>query len=410
MEQRRGPGKPFHSAGGIRGGILPALLRDAQAEFRTGAQASWQKKRLRAASSALVGPVRAALEADGEIVRRLAGRYACDALQLGRALNDYYHHEQPPGAFADLQERIGRTARTLRRGVLNEHGLQGSEERGETFAKTCADRAVRGLRRRVLASLIMAMNRDERGCLAFRQDNFALRGKTRTVESKIRAPRRRSDKKPENAGEAVEKAMQRAIEGAPRLAQDTGSRVLADATVDVAAEHDMLAVWRAATGECDYCRKLDGKPVDMGDGRGVHMRPPAHDGCTCTVELTARNVKGPAAQNAIGELTEDEPHAKIDWTKAEFLSEKALERHFEKHSDEFPGKSAEEYLAQARLLLQKPLIDGEVEELVRGDNSISRYEYSTNTFVATSSDGKIRTFFRPIEKEAYWIEEHERNK
>ena len=260
MEQRRGPGKPFHSAGGIRSGILPALLRDAQANFRTGAQASWQKKRLRAASSALVGPVRAALEADSEIVRRLAGRYAFDALQLGRALNDYYHHEQPPGAFADLQERIGRTARTLRRGVLNEHGLQGSEERGETFAKTCADQAVRGLRRRVLASLIMAMNRAES----------------------------RAEKKSEHAGEAVEKTMQRAIDSAPRLAQDTGSRVLADATVDVAAEHDMLAVWRAATGECRFCRDMDGKPVDMGDGRGVHMLPPAHDGCTCTVELTAR--------------------------------------------------------------------------------------------------------------------------
>lgn len=384
MEQRRGPGKPFHSAGGIRSGILPALLRDAQVDFRTGAQASWQKKRLQAAGRSLAGPVRAALEADGEIVRRLAGRYAFDALQLGRALNDYYHHEQPPGAFADLQERIGRTARTLRRGVLNEHGLQGSEERGETFAKTCADQAVRGLRRRVLASLIMAMNRAEN----------------------------RSDKKPENAGEAVEKAMQKAIEGAPRLAQDTGSRVLADATVDVAAEHDMLAVWRAATGECRFCRDMDGKPVDMGDGRGVHMRPPAHDGCTCTVELTAREKVYPDRPEPSAKLTEEAPGAKIDWSKAEFTTEKPLDYHYGKHRDEFPEfESAEEYLAAARDLLTKPLVDNAVEEFTRTDGSISRYEYATNYYVGTSPEGEIRTFFRPIDKEVYWlVEERTRNK
>ncbi len=56
-----------------------------------------------------------------------------------------------------------------------------------------------------------------------------------------------------------------------------------------------------------------------------------------------------------------------------------------------------------------PLEDGKVEQVVRSDGSISRYCYSTNEFVATTSDGNLRTFFRPKQGEAYWNEEHSRN-
>lgn len=67
-------------------------------------------------------------------------------------------------------------------------------------------------------------------------------------------------------------------------------------------------------------------------------------------------------------------------------------------------------MKRARDLLGAQLEPGKVEEVKRGDGSISRYDYTKNEFVATANDGHIRTFMRPIEKEAYWEYEHTRNK
>lgn len=100
-----------------------------------------------------------------------------------------------------------------------------------------------------------------------------------------------------------------------------------------------------------------------------------------------------------------------DWSKAEFTTDKPLQYHWGKHRDEFEaGITPEEYLKRARDLLGAQLEPGKVEEVKRGDGSISRYDYTKNEFVATANDGHIRTFMRPIEKEAYWEYEHTRNK
>ena len=48
-------------------------------------------------------------------------------------------------------------------------------------------------------------------------------------------------------------------------------------------------------------------------------------------------------------------------------------------------------------------------QLKRSDESISKYRFSTNDFVVINADGTIRTFFKPVDKEAYWQYELDRN-
>ena len=92
-----------------------------------------------------------------------------------------------------------------------------------------------------------------------------------------------------------------------------------------------------------------------------------------------------------------------------FVSEELFKRHFAKHVSEFGDITAEEYLRHASAMSNMPVSD-DVVQLVRSDGSVSKYCFSTNEFVVTTSDGDIRTYFKPKEKEAYWDEEIERNK
>ena len=108
-------------------------------------------------------------------------------------------------------------------------------------------------------------------------------------------------------------------------------------------------------------------------------------------------------------LTQQKETHSIDYSKAVFAGQHDMEWHFDKHKDEFQGWTEEEYLARAREILKQPLESGKLEEIQRADGSISRYCYSENEFVATTSDGNIRTFFRPKYREEYWNDERTRN-
>lgn len=99
----------------------------------------------------------------------------------------------------------------------------------------------------------------------------------------------------------------------------------------------------------------------------------------------------------------------IDYSKAVFAGSHDIKWHLDKHRSEFPGWTEDQYLQRAREILQAQLESGELEEISRSDGSISRYCFSTNEFVATTSDGNIRTFFKPKEREVYWEYKHERN-
>ena len=115
------------------------------------------------------------------------------------------------------------------------------------------------------------------------------------------------------------------------------------------------------------------------------------------------------AAYAARKLRESASSGIIDYSKAVFAGSRDIKWHLEKHRSEFPGWTEDQYLQRAREILQAQLESGELEEISRSDGSISRYCFSTNEFVATTSDGNIRTFFKPKEREVYWEYEHERN-
>ena len=121
------------------------------------------------------------------------------------------------------------------------------------------------------------------------------------------------------------------------------------------------------------------------------------------------NAQKREAYRARKDYTNTPKRAIIDYSKAVFAGKKDIAWHLNKHRADFDGWTEDQYLQRARDLLTEPLNPGELEEVTRSDGSISRYCYSTNEFVATTSDGNIRTFFKPEHGEEYWEDEHTRN-
>ena len=98
----------------------------------------------------------------------------------------------------------------------------------------------------------------------------------------------------------------------------------------------------------------------------------------------------------------------IGTTQRQFQSQELFTKHFEKHQAEYGTISTQEYLRQATLLADAELSD-DVVQLIRSDNSIAKYRFSTNDFLVLNEDGTIRTFFKPKSREAYWQNELDRN-
>ncbi len=80
--------------------------------------------------------------------------------------------------------------------------------------------------------------------------------------------------------------------------------------------------------------------------------------------------------------------------KAEYLQE-----HFEKHGDEFGYTTADEYLAGANRVVAAP---GVLHKLEAEDGDDVYYLESSNEFVIVSTDGYIRTYFKPNDGKAYF--------
>ncbi|MDR3976692.1 MAG: hypothetical protein Q3X33_01530 [Gemmiger sp.] len=121
------------------------------------------------------------------------------------------------------------------------------------------------------------------------------------------------------------------------------------------------------------------------------------------------NAQKRASYAARMDYTSTPKRAIIDYSKAVFSGKKDITWHLNKHKANFEGWTEEQYLRRARELLMEPLQLGELEEVTRSDGSVSRYCYRTNEFIATTSDGNIRTFFKPERGKEYWKDEHDRN-
>lgn len=83
----------------------------------------------------------------------------------------------------------------------------------------------------------------------------------------------------------------------------------------------------------------------------------------------------------------------------EFRNKALLSEHFEKHGEEFPYSSEEEYLAGANRALSNPNILHKTE---KEDGDDVYYLEATNEFLIVSKDGYIRTYFKPRKGMEYY--------
>ena len=170
--------------------------------------------------------------------------------------------------------------------------------------------------------------------------------------------------------------------------------------------------------DCEYCVRFDNyNTVEGYDPDRYYEMYENAEGDTPQEKINSMRREIDARKRALetaGEKKIRLPKAggsgKIKPSEAVFAGEKPFEWHWDKHKDEFPDWTQEQYLTRARELLSMPLEPGVLEEVTRSDGSISRYYFSGNEFVATTEDRNIRTFFRPIHGKEYWDVEHERNK
>lgn len=82
-----------------------------------------------------------------------------------------------------------------------------------------------------------------------------------------------------------------------------------------------------------------------------------------------------------------------------FRSEQLLKEHYEKHGREMGYESSDEYLAGANAAIHHSKA---LHKTQKEDGDDVYYVASTNDFVVVSTDGYIRTYFRPEDGMAYY--------
>lgn len=101
-----------------------------------------------------------------------------------------------------------------------------------------------------------------------------------------------------------------------------------------------------------------------------------------------------ATEQATVSEVEQAPVAAYNFRKAEYLQE-----HFEKHGAEFGYTSAKEYLAGANRVVASPEA---LHKLEAEDGDDVYYLESTNEIVFVSTNGYLRTYFKPSDGKAYF--------
>lgn len=84
-----------------------------------------------------------------------------------------------------------------------------------------------------------------------------------------------------------------------------------------------------------------------------------------------------------------------------FRSEKLFDSHYEKHGAEFGDITQDEYLDLANELINAEG-DNILHKTEKEDGDFLYYDTETNEFLVLSTDGYIRTFFKPSAGLDYW--------
>lgn len=98
------------------------------------------------------------------------------------------------------------------------------------------------------------------------------------------------------------------------------------------------------------------------------------------------------ASNDEGDTGNPEGNNDSTTVEYQFRKDEYLEEHFEKHGSEFNYETAEEYLAGANRVLNS---EGVLHKTEAEDGDDVYYLESTNELVVVSTDGYIRTYFKP---------------
>ncbi len=92
-------------------------------------------------------------------------------------------------------------------------------------------------------------------------------------------------------------------------------------------------------------------------------------------------------------------NAPTSTTLYSFRSAELLESHYQKHGGEFGNITKEEYLLLANQLIASSTA---LRKQEKEDGDTVMYEEESNRFLVLSTDGYIRTFFRPDDGLAYY--------
>ncbi|MGN0393813.1 MAG: hypothetical protein ACI4EF_00450 [Coprococcus sp.] len=82
-----------------------------------------------------------------------------------------------------------------------------------------------------------------------------------------------------------------------------------------------------------------------------------------------------------------------------FRNESTLESHYEKHGEEFNYNNVNEYQDGANSVINNP---DSLHKLEKEDGDDIYYLEETNEFVVVSTDGYIRTYFKPTDGKDYY--------
>jgi len=82
-----------------------------------------------------------------------------------------------------------------------------------------------------------------------------------------------------------------------------------------------------------------------------------------------------------------------------FRNNTLLEEHFEKHGEEFPYETKEDYLLGANIMMANP---DKLHKTEKEDGDDVYYLEATNEFIIVSKDGYLRTYFKPSKGKKYF--------
>ncbi len=158
-----------------------------------------------------------------------------------------------------------------------------------------------------------------------------------------------------------------------------------DTHPEASGEADDVPVVRTVDSQIEMSGEADDTPADMVQDNQAEMSGETDDIPSDTPQKTPEDTQT--------SRTASSGHT-YSFRKAEYLQE-----HFEKHGGEFGYTSADEYLAGANRVVETP---GVLHKLEAEDGDDVYYLESSNEFVIISTDGYLRTYFKPNDGKAYF--------